>query len=269
MTLERELATALAAARSAGELIRKEYESFVAIPDAPVTISTHADRASQDLIIAAIVAAFPNDAICAEEATQSLRDSKQSAKRVWVIDPIDGTRGFAMKNGEFSVMIGLTVDRVPVVGVVYEPTLDRMTYATLGGGCYVQQQSNSPISCRVTSTLLLNEATLVKSHGKPGKVAADVKAINPLNVIETYSAGVKLAIVARGEADLYPNTYSKFADWDICAGHILVTEAGGVATKLNGDPLTYGAEKFLQSGGILATNGILHELVVEKLRAVQ
>ena len=116
MTLERELATALAAARSAGELIRKEYESFVAIPDAPVTISTHADRASQDLIIAALVAAFPNDAICAEEATQSLRDSKQSAKRVWVIDPIDGTRGFAMKNGEFSVMIGLTVDRVPVVG---------------------------------------------------------------------------------------------------------------------------------------------------------
>ena len=269
MTYQHELDTALKAARSAGELIRKEYESFVAIPDAPVTISTHADRASQDLIIAAIAAVFPDDAICAEEATQALHDSKRTAKRVWVIDPIDGTRGFAMKNGEFSVMIGLTVERLPVVGVVYEPVQDRMTCATTKGGCFVQQQSKSPIKCQVTSIAALHESTLVKSHGKPGKVAPEVSAINPAKVIETYSAGVKLAMVARGEADLYPNTYSKFADWDICAGHILVTEAGGMATKLNGEPLTYGEKNFGQTGGILATNGKLHSQAVEILKSIQ
>ncbi|MFO0936651.1 MAG: 3'(2'),5'-bisphosphate nucleotidase CysQ [Gemmataceae bacterium] len=269
MNYSHELTTALNAARAAGELIRNEYESFVPIPDAPVSISTHADKAAQDLIISLVAAAFPNDAICAEESTESLQEAKHTAPRVWVIDPIDGTRGFAMKNGQFSVMIGLTVDREPVVGVVYEPIPDRMTYASKGGGCFAQLASAAPVSCRVSTQTKLNEATLVKSHGKPGKTAPEITATSPAKVIETYSAGVKLAMIARGEADFYPNTYSKFADWDICAGHILVSEAGGNATKLNGEALSYGAEGFAQTGGILATNGKLHAAVVERMKGVQ
>ena len=268
MTYQPELQAALAAARRAGELIRREYESFVAIPDAPVSISTHADRAAQDAIIESLLAAFPDDAICAEEATPTLARAKQTGRRVWVIDPIDGTRGFAMKNGEFSVMIGLTVDRQPVVGVVYEPIPDRMTYAALGAGCFVQRQHGEPVRCRVTTVKSLNEATLTKSHGKPGRVASEVTATSPRAVKETYSAGVKLALVARGEADIYPNTYSKFADWDICAGHVLVAEAGGTVTTLHGQPLSYGGEKYAQSGGLLATNGLLHESAVEKLKSL-
>ena len=176
--------------------------------------------------------------------------------------------GFARKNGEFSVMIGLTVDRQPVVGVVYEPIPDRMTYAALGAGCFVQRQHGEPVRCRVTTVKSLNEATLTKSHGKPGRVASEVTATSPRAVKETYSAGVKLALVARGEADIYPNTYSKFADWDICAGHVLVAEAGGTVTTLHGQPLSYGGEKYAQSGGLLATNGLLHESAVEKLKSL-
>jgi len=268
MNYQPELRAALAAARRAGELIRREYESFVAIPDAPVSISTHADRAAQDLIIESLLAAFPDDAICAEEATPTLAKAKQAGRRVWVIDPIDGTRGFAMKNGEFSVMIGLTVERQPVVGVVYEPIPDRMTYATAGGGCFAEDRGGQPARIHVSQAPHLPESVLVKSHGKPGKVSPEVAAIAPKAVKETFSAGVKLALVARGEADLYPNTYSKFADWDICAGHVLVAEAGGTVTTLHGQPLSYGGAKFAQAGGLLATNGLLHDSAVEKLKTL-
>jgi 3'-phosphoadenosine 5'-phosphosulfate (PAPS) 3'-phosphatase len=85
-------------------------------------------------------------------------------------------------------------------------------------------------------------------------------------VVETYSAGVKLARVARGEADLYVNTYPSFHDWDICAGHILVEEAGGKVTGLAGEEIQYGLPGAGQSRGLLATNGVLHEAALERLK---
>src|SRR5262245_13869132 len=102
----KELQAALEAARKAGERILRDYESFVPIPNAPASISTETDRQSQEIILQHIHALFPDDALCAEEATPTLQNAKRTGPRVWIVDPIDGTRGFAMKNGEFSVMIG-------------------------------------------------------------------------------------------------------------------------------------------------------------------
>src|SRR5207253_2761919 len=102
-----ELTAALEAAARAGEYIRREYERFVPIPDAPADISTDIDRGSQEMILKFLQDRFPADGLCAEENTAM--KSAGTSSRVWVVDPIDGTRGFARKNGEFSVMIGLTV----------------------------------------------------------------------------------------------------------------------------------------------------------------
>jgi 3'(2'), 5'-bisphosphate nucleotidase len=85
-------------------------------------------------------------------------------------------------------------------------------------------------------------------------------------VVETYSAGVKLARVARGEADLYVNTYAAFHDWDICAGDILVTEAGGRVTGLAGEELLYGLPGAWQRHGLLASNTPLHEAALQRLK---
>jgi 3'-phosphoadenosine 5'-phosphosulfate (PAPS) 3'-phosphatase len=85
-------------------------------------------------------------------------------------------------------------------------------------------------------------------------------------VIETYSAGIKMAQVARGEADLYLNTYQAFSDWDICAGHILITEAGGRATGLRGEELRYGQPKGSQIYGLLASNGVIHDTAVAAMK---
>jgi 3'(2'), 5'-bisphosphate nucleotidase len=87
-------------------------------------------------------------------------------------------------------------------------------------------------------------------------------------VIESYSAGVKLALVARGEADLYLNTYDNFHDWDICAGHILVEEAGGKVTGLKGQEVHYRQPEASQRNGLLASNGLLHEAAVTVLKPV-
>jgi 3'(2'), 5'-bisphosphate nucleotidase len=265
MNLDKDLSAALEAARLAGELIRQEYESFAAIPDAPASISTHVDKASQELILNFLHARFPADALCAEETTPALEAVPHAGPRAWVVDPIDGTRGFARKTGQFSVMIGLLVDAKPVVGVVMEPALDRYTYARAGGGCWTKVGNGTGGRCHVSNRANLAEAVLVQSWSKPGQVTRPVEALTPGRVIETYSGGVKLAYLARGEADIYANTYEKFFDWDVCAGHILVTEAGGRVSDLSGGAIAYQTTDFSQQKGLLATNGRLHDEVLKRL----
>ena len=157
---------------------------------------------------------------------------------MWVVDPIDGTRGFAQKNGEFSVMIALLVEG-PSDGRRCAGTRDPSAdlcgarRAAAGG----RTATRAPAACRVTTTRELSEATLTQSRSrKTGERSPLVQALQPKSIRETYSAGIKLALVARGDADYYVNSYEAFHDWDISAGQILVEEAGGVVTGLGGDP---------------------------------
>jgi len=269
MDYARELEVALDAAAEASAYLRAAYEAFTPVPEAPASISTEADRASQDLILSRLKGAFPDDALCAEEGTDALRGAKRDGPRLWVVDPIDGTRGFARKNGEFSVMIGLVANGRVVVGAVAEPALSRVTYARFGHGCWVRTGVSMPTACFVTKTESLAGAVLVQSHAKKGETPWPVAALKPTRVVETYSAGVKLAMVARGEVDLYVNSYANFSDWDICAGDLLVTEAGGAVTEIAGTPVRYGTPGNAQRGGLLATNGRLHASAVTGLRRSQ
>src|SRR5690349_9880043 len=132
---EPELDVALRAARLASEYLITAYEKFQVIPDAPAEISTDADKQSQEIILQTIRQAFPRDALSAEEVTSSLQGTVQSGERLWIVDPIDGTRGFARKNGEFSIMIGFVEKGRIGVGVVAQPAAQRLTYARLGQGC--------------------------------------------------------------------------------------------------------------------------------------
>lgn len=264
MSFDMELSAALEAAERASRYLRREYESFVAIPDAPVSISTHADKASQDLILKFLHDAFPADALCAEESIPGYESIPKRGKRTWVVDPIDGTRGFAKKMGQFSVMIGMLLDGKPVVGVVAEPAQKRMTYARLGGGCWSHVSDATALRCRV-SNRAPGDTVLTQSWVKTGQSSKPIELLKPARVIETYSGGVKLALVARGEADIYANTYETFYDWDICAGHVLVSEAGGTVTDLAGEDILYQALDFSQRKGLLATNGRDHAGTVQRL----
>jgi 3'(2'), 5'-bisphosphate nucleotidase len=189
-------------------------------PDAPDWISTPTDHDAQELILSVLRNAFPDDALCAEENTPTLATARRQGQRVWVVDPIDGTRGFARKLGEFSVMIGFIDAGRVQVGVVLEPAINRLTYARRGGGCWYVQDGSAPIPCRTNRTDKPQLATLVQSHAKSGQPTPVVRAVHPARVLQTYSSGIKLAMVARGEADVYVNDYRAFKDWDVCAGCI-------------------------------------------------
>ncbi len=267
---QRELEGALGAALNAGVYLIGAYSRFQAIPDAPADITTDADRQAQEIILHHLRNGFPGDAICAEEATAALEGMAATGDRLWIVDPIDGTRGFARKNGEFSVMIAFADRGQLAVGVVYQPAAMRLTYASRGQGCW--QRDGDPTkaqACRVSEAATLRECTLTQSHSRnPGKPSRWVQALQPARVVESYSAGVKLALVARGEADVYLNTYDAFHDWDIAAGHLLVTEAGGKVTGTGGEELRYGIAGAWQRHGLLATNGKLHAPALEKIRSV-
>jgi 3'(2'), 5'-bisphosphate nucleotidase len=264
MAYEDELEAALEAAQLGARVVLDAYAGFRAIPDARADLSTDADRQSQEAILSHLRRRFPSDALCAEESTPALAGAPTAGPRLWVVDPIDGTRGFAMKNGEFSVMVAFVHEGRPAVGVVLEPALARLTYAVCGGGCWRRDGGAGPEACRVSGTADLAAATLVQSRSRPGSPSRAQLALRPARVVETYSAGVKLARVARGEADLYVNWYPAFHDWDVCAGHILVEEAGGAVTGLRGEPVRYGAPGAEQRHGLLASNGLLHEAALAR-----
>ena len=264
-----ELREALTAAKLAADYVSLEYASFVPIPNAAATISTHVDHGAQEIILNHLRAKFPTYGVVAEEKSPAAENPPTGDAHTWVVDPIDGSRGFAMKNGEFSVMIGLTRGDRVVLGVVVEPVADRVTYAVAGRGCYARTGTGEPVRCRVTTVTDLAQAVLTQSHSKRGAPPkAVVTALKPARLAEMYSAGVKLALVARGEADLYVNDYLNFHDWDICAGEILVTEAGGRVTLFDGNPVSYGGRGAVQRRGMVATNGLLHAEVIERLRGI-
>jgi 3'(2'), 5'-bisphosphate nucleotidase len=269
MSYQKELQTTLEAAELAGRTILEHYRRFQSVDNPPAEISTQADRDSQEIILTHLHRAFPQDALCAEETTPTLAQAPHTGSRLWVIDPIDGTRGFAVKNGEFSVMLGFVHNGQVMVGVVSEPVLNRLTYAVRGGGCRRKDGADGePMRCQVTTTSELARATLTQSRShKSGPPSPELVALKPAKILSTYSAGIKMAQVARGEADIYLNTYPKFHDWDICAGHILVEEAGGKATGLGGQELRYGLPGAPQSHGLLATNGRLHAAALAAMAA--
>lgn len=260
--LTREWEVCERAIRDAGREVMRRYASFERIADAPADISTDADRASQEMILKSIHEAFPSDRLCGEESTPSLAASSGlSGPRLWIVDPIDGTRGFAKKNDEFSIMIGLVESGEPILGAVYEPAIDRLTYAMKGSGCFVVTTGSAPKKVHATKTRGLSDSVLSisRSQKEAGRRRL-LEGFGAKDAVETYSAGIKLAQVARGETDVYLGDYLTLKDWDVCAGHILVTEAGGRVTSVDGEGIEYhGTGKSLRGRGILASNGWLHE----------
>lgn len=269
----RELDVTLETIRRAGEEILRRYASFERIEDAPADISTAADKASQELILDALHRAFPDDGLCAEEASARFETEAAGAERFWVVDPIDGTRGFARKNGEFSVMIALVEDGVPVLGAVHEPAADRLTWAVAGEGCHQSRIGRrgggaEAARCAVSATAGAPRVlAMSRSQGEEGERRL-LAAFGAERAIQTYSAGIKLAQVARGEADLYPGDYLTLRDWDVAAGHVLVTEAGGRVTSIDGDPIRYdGSGTSLRGRGIVASNGRVHAAALDAIAA--
>ncbi len=260
-----ELLVATGLARAAGKLILRYHGTDVTVDrkagNEPVT---RADREASELIVDGLREAFPEDVLISEEAPDDER--RLHGGRVWFIDPVDGTNDFIKGRAGFSVMIGLCVDARPAVGVIYQPIGDRMFWAETGGGAWLAE-GGEPRRLRVSTVSDLDKIRLVASASHRSHQIDDVKnALGISREMNIGSVGLKLGLIAMGEMDLYVNPSSKSKAWDTCAPEALLREAGGKITDLWGEPLHYDRAELHNQRGLLASNGLLHDAVLARLR---
>jgi len=205
---------------------------------------TRADEEAEALIVSALRELTPGIPIVGEEAA-SRGESPAVAAQFWLVDPLDGTKEFVSRNGQFTVNIALIREGAPALGVVFAPALDRLFAGIVGGAAFVEQGGvRLRIACRRPPA----EGITVVSSRSHGDAAALQSFLGARRVVRSLSAGssLKFCMVACGEADLYPRL-GPTMEWDTAAGHAILRAAGGVVTRLDGKtPLTYGnvADKF-------------------------
>jgi len=264
----RELDVAERLGREAGTIALRYRDGDLRVElkadDEPVTI---ADRAASDIIVSGLRRAFPGDVVISEENKDDLR--RLDAERVWYIDPIDGTKDYIRGWEGFCVMIGLTLDHVPTVGVLCQPVGDRVYCAAKGVGSWVKVPEEPPRRLRCSPVSELSEIRLVASKSHRGGQIDDVKRVLGIDTeLNIGSVGLKLGLIALGERDLYVNPFPKCKVWDTCAPEAVLAEAGGRMTDLYGDELRYDQRDTFRPRGMVATNGILHDAVIERIAPV-
>jgi myo-inositol-1(or 4)-monophosphatase len=245
MSYERELDVALAAAREAAEIVLGYYQSdtghWEKSEDNPLTL---ADLESDRVIRARLAAAFPHDAILSEETVDD--PSRLANDRVWIVDPVDGTKEFTQRIPEFGVSVALAVRGEPVVGVIVNPAAGSAVWASEGAGTF-----RDGARVRVSSKTALADAVVIASRTEIKRdqfkpYEGWFRELRPVG-----SIAWKLACIASGEGDLNVSVAPK-NEWDVCAGDVLVREAGGRYVAFDGTTRRYNQAKTLIDAGMAA-----------------
>jgi 3'(2'), 5'-bisphosphate nucleotidase len=270
---ERELRVATELAVRAGEAALKFYGGPLRVEhkeefDEPVT---QADRAVNELIVRRLGEEFPGDGILAEESVDTER--RLSRERVWMVDPLDGTKGFIAGTGDFAVQIGLAVAGRSVLGVLYAPATDVLYWAARGHGSWVLRptseagKSMQAERLHVTRETNLARMRLAESRSHRGpRMDSIVRALGVRAEVKSHSVGIKVGLLVERQCDLYIHVSPKTKQWDTCAPEAVLAEAGGRMTDLWGEPLRYNTPDVLNRNGIVASNGAAHAVVVGRIR---
>jgi 3'(2'), 5'-bisphosphate nucleotidase len=262
LSFERELSRAIELARLAGaevmRLARGELQVEMKPGDEPVTV---ADRLASDLIVTGLATSFPDDPIISEERLGS--PGAFGAPRCWLVDPIDGTKDFIRGEDGYSVMIGLACDGAPVMGVVYQPAIDRLFYATPGAARMVYEGQTTPIAVSQVATAAELRLVVSRSH-RSADIDQVKQQLGITNEVNLGSVGLKLCVIAAGLRDLYVNPAAKTKAWDSCAPEAILVAAGGMLTDLLGGPIDY-TKELAHRRGLVASNGRAHAEVIAKL----
>ena len=265
---DHELKIATTLARSAGAAILAQYKQPLQIEQKTnaddVEPVTQADRIANTLIVNALKQHFPNDGILAEESIDTER--RLSKSRVWMVDPLDGTNGFIDGNGDFAVQIGLVEDGEPVVAAVYVPLADVLYRAVRGGGTWIERPQHEPQQLRVSDHKTFAEMRLAasRSHRSP-RMNKVVERFNFREEVQRGSVGIKIGLLVEQQCDVYIHLSPRTKQWDTCAPQLILTEAGGRLTDLFGQPLSYNVPDVNNRNGLVATNGVSHDLIIRTL----
>jgi 3'(2'), 5'-bisphosphate nucleotidase len=185
-----------------------------------------------------------------------------------MVDPMDGTKQFIERLDEFAVMIGLAVAGEPRVGVVFNPATDRMFYAATGLGSFVEEGwSTKRLHVSPQSDTHQMIAAMSRSHHSP--VVDRIRALLGVKgELRSGSVGLKLGLIADGQAHVYIHAGSRTNQWDTCAPATILVEAGGLVTDRAGAPLNFNTPEVRNMTGIVASNGPRHAEIVEAVTKV-
>jgi 3'(2'), 5'-bisphosphate nucleotidase len=270
---EEELRVAVGLAREAGAAALGFYGGPLHVEhkdefDEPVT---QADRVANELIVSGLREAFPLDGILAEESVDTAR--RLSRERVWMVDPIDGTKGFIAGTGDFAVQVGLAVEGRGVLGILYAPSTDVLYWGASGQGAWVSRPVADAEGGTRTERLRVSEESeparmrLAESRSHRGpRMDAVVRALGIREEVKRHSVGIKVGLIVERQCDLYIHLSGKTKQWDTCAPEVVLREAGGRMTDLWGEPLQYNTPDVLNRNGIIASNGAAHDAVVSKMK---
>ena len=255
------LETIICAITTAGEKILEIYKSDFQVgkkdDNSPIT---KADLESNKIIKKSLLqTGIP---ILSEEDADD--KSRINSDRVWIVDPLDGTQDFVNRTGEFTVMVALVENHVPVMGLVYWPIEKKLYFAENGLGAFCHDSEGwIKISVRKIEEIEKSLA-LVSRHHLSDK---EKKMLEYLKIKNTASIGSSLKVmeIASGRADIYLTSTNKMKQWDTAASHCIISEAGGKMTNISGNELIYNTESVNHENGLLVTNGLIHERVVSKI----
>jgi 3'(2'), 5'-bisphosphate nucleotidase len=265
--MERELEVAKQLAREAGKILLQFYATDTEVQwkghDDPVTA---ADKAANEMIVRELQRHFPQDAVLSEEAPDDI--SRLQKERVWMVDPMDGTKQFIERIDEFAVMIGLAVAGEPRVGVVYNPATDRLFYAATGLGAYVEEGwSTKRLHISPLADTAQMVAAMSRSHHSP--VVDRIRALLGMKgELRSGSVGLKLGLIADGRAHVYIHPGARTNQWDTCGPVVILREAGGRVTDTTGAPLSFNTPDVRNLRGIVASNDTRHEQILEAVAQV-
>ena len=244
------LEIALRAALAGGEAVMRVYgDAFEVTQKDDKTPVTAADIASERVIVEMLTAAYPDIPVVSEETVPEGGFASPAA-RFWCVDPLDGTREFVARNGEFAVLVGLVEHGRPVLGVVHGPALD-VTYVAYGAGTAMRRQGSGafePIRARAPA----NDGVVVvhsRSHENSRRLAEYFEG-RPVLDRQKCGSALKFGVLAAGEADCYPR-FGTTMEWDTAAGQAVLEAAGGHVFSLTGEPLGYG-KAGLKNDGFVA-----------------
>jgi len=263
--LDREIAEATRIARHAGAILMDIYGTEFAVAyKAEADPVTEADSKANAYIVDQLRQAFPGDGIVAEE-TEDNSDALK-AGRCWYVDPLDGTKEFVARNGEFSVMLGLAIDGVARAGVVYRPDNDKLYSGVVGDGAHVEQRGKRR-ALEVSSVADPSDLRLVVSRSHRNTAVGEV--VTQLGIAQETtmgSVGLKAGLIAEQGADLYVHISDKSSAWDACGPEAVLRAAGGRFTDLAGNAYRYGGTDLRNRSGILACNAAAFDAVLPVAR---
>ena len=225
-------------ARTAGRAIMEIYADDFAIElkddRSPITV---ADTAANDAIMSGLAALTPDLPVLSEESAVAGFEARRSWKRYWLVDPLDGTKEFIKRNGEFTVNIALIERHEPILGGVYAPVLDAMYAGAAGIGAWVTDAGAAQRRIGVTRPAA-QVVRVVGSRSHASPALADYLAQLGPHEIHAMGSSLKICLVAAGAADVYPRL-GPTSEWDTAAAHAVLLAAGGGMMDTVGRPLRY------------------------------